>query len=85
METPEDTTPCQHPGCINVGKPRFRTRRARATRKLFLCDDCFAGLLACHLDELFLQFGAPVSIAERRNPVQKLKKLPDGLGGPQGR
>ena len=39
-----------------VGKPRFQSR-IRAKRTLYLCDECFKGLRADQLHDLFLRLG----------------------------
>lgn len=47
-----------------VGKPRFQSRIS-AKRTLYLCDECFKGLRADQLHDLFLRLGIPVGSDQR--------------------
>jgi len=49
--------PCQRLGCLNLGRMRLQ-EHGRTTRFLYLCDWCLESLLAIHINDLFVKFGA---------------------------
>jgi hypothetical protein len=63
--------PCQRPGCPHLSRMRLQ-EHGRITRSLYLCDWCLESLLAVHINDLFLKFGA---ILKDRHPA-KLKVSP---------
>jgi hypothetical protein len=64
----------QRPGCSNLGRMRLQ-EHGRITRSLYLCDWCLESLLAIHINDLFVKFGAtPKERRLARPQVSPLKR-----------